>query len=207
MQERGEALAQRTGLNQDAAKAMVELQCGGIQLPSIELPFDDPEMAGKNEGDVLEDSAWYVGETMADPVEGVNYGRDKAIIMQRADGTLWIHSFAHGKTIYELRWDAASIRKLVEAAADADAVALFVRLAVENRLDEQACDSMRDYLARRCRAKLGTIARSLKRAKRRRPPGCAGRRSGKGSMPRAPTRGRGWRRRRPMRPGCRWWRS
>ena len=40
--------------------------------------------------------------TLADPLEGVEYGRGKAKIMRRADGTVWIHSFAHGRTDYEL---------------------------------------------------------------------------------------------------------
>ena len=34
--------------------------------------------------------------------------------MRRADGTPWIHSFAHGRTIYELKHDAASVRKAME---------------------------------------------------------------------------------------------
>ena len=51
----------------------------------------------------------FVGETLADPLEGVAYGRCKAKVMRRADGSLWIHSFAHGRTTYELKLDAAAL--------------------------------------------------------------------------------------------------
>ena len=60
-------------------------------------------LAGCTVGDVLADPERYVGETLADPLEGVDYGRCCAMIMRRADGTPWIHSFAHGRTIYELQ--------------------------------------------------------------------------------------------------------
>ena len=76
--------------------------------PDIELPFDDPELAGCTVGDVLADPERFEGETLADPLEGVAYGRCVAKIMRRADGTPWIHSFAHGRTIYELKHDATS---------------------------------------------------------------------------------------------------
>jgi hypothetical protein len=50
---------------------------------------------------VLANPDRFVGETLADPLEGIEYGRCKAKIMRRADGSLWIHSFAHGRTVYE----------------------------------------------------------------------------------------------------------
>jgi len=56
---------------------------------------------------VLEHPARYDGATLADPIEGVAYGRCKAKVMRRDDGTPFIHSLAHGtSTIYELRYDA-----------------------------------------------------------------------------------------------------
>jgi hypothetical protein len=32
----------------------------------------------------------------ADPIEGIEYGRCKAKIMLRRNGSVWINSFAHG---------------------------------------------------------------------------------------------------------------
>ena len=88
--------------------------------PDIVLPFDDPELAGCTVGDVLADPERFEGETLADPLEGVGYGRCGAKIMRRADGTPWIHSFAHGRTIYELKHDAAAVREAMEKAAKED---------------------------------------------------------------------------------------
>ena len=39
------------------------------------LPFDDPMLAGRTVGDVLADPERFEGETLADPLEGVAYGR------------------------------------------------------------------------------------------------------------------------------------
>ena len=38
-------------------------------------------------------------------MEGVDYGRCKAMVMRGDDGNLFIHSFAHGRSIYLLRYD------------------------------------------------------------------------------------------------------
>src|SRR5262249_10167272 len=79
-------------------------------------------------GDVLANPKRFVGATLADPLEGVDYGRDKAMIMRRDDGTPWIHSFAHGRTIYKLKHDATSVREAMEKAEKGDVVATFTRL-------------------------------------------------------------------------------
>ena len=93
-------LAERTGLSRQHAMRVVERQCQGTLLPHVTLPFDDPELAGITVADVLADPARFEGATLADPLEGVEYGRCKARIMRRADGSPWIHSFAHGRTVY-----------------------------------------------------------------------------------------------------------
>ena len=41
-------------------------------------------------GDVLENPVRYEGATLADPVEGIGYGRCKAKVMLRANGVPWI---------------------------------------------------------------------------------------------------------------------
>ena len=52
--------------------------------------------------DVLADPDRYVGETLADPLEGIDYGRGKAMVLRRRDGTLMINSYAHGGIKYQL---------------------------------------------------------------------------------------------------------
>jgi hypothetical protein len=134
-----EAQAQKlvacTGMSEKAARQVIVRQCEGVLRPDIVLPFDDPELASCTVGDVLTDPERFEGETLADPLEGVAYGRCVAKIMRQADGTPWIHSFAHGRTIYELKHDAAGVRKALEAAAKDDVVTTFARLSVAADLD------------------------------------------------------------------------
>ena len=61
-------------------------------LASVELPFDDPDLAGMTVADVLDDPARFVGETLADPIEGVEDGRCKAKVMWDGVGLPFIHS-------------------------------------------------------------------------------------------------------------------
>jgi hypothetical protein len=98
----------------------VKARHGGILLPDVELDFDDPGVV--TIATVLAAPDKFVGETLADPLEGVDYGRCKAKVMRRSDGTLVIHSFAHGGGLYFLRHDArsasAAVAKAVAALAD-----------------------------------------------------------------------------------------
>jgi hypothetical protein len=84
------------GYSKGQALALVELQCRGVLLPSVELPFDDDDLTGRTVGDVLANPPAFAGETLADPNEGVEYGRGKAMVMRRANGSVWINTFAHG---------------------------------------------------------------------------------------------------------------
>ena len=68
-------LVARTGMTAKAARQVIIRQCEGVLRPDIELPFDDPELAGCTVGDVLADPERFEGETLADPLEGVAYGR------------------------------------------------------------------------------------------------------------------------------------
>jgi len=99
------ALALRAGIPLDDARLTIEHQCDGVLLSDIVLEFDDPAYAGRTVGDVLADPEKFEGLTLADPIEGIEYGRCKAKIMRRADGTPWINSFAHGRTAYVLQSD------------------------------------------------------------------------------------------------------
>jgi hypothetical protein len=104
----------KRGIAPAAARKVALSWSRGTLLPAVVLEFDDPELVGITVGDVLADPKTYLGETLADPLEGIDYGPCKAMIMQRADGSLFIHSFAHGRGIYELRLDEATVRAAVE---------------------------------------------------------------------------------------------
>jgi putative DNA primase/helicase len=95
-------LVKRTGCSLESARRTIERRIEGVLLPGDVLPFDSPEFQGVTVAEVLADPDRYVGATLADPQEGPDYGRGKAKVMRRADGGLWIHSFAHGRATYEL---------------------------------------------------------------------------------------------------------
>ena len=47
-------------------------------------------------------------------MEGIDYGRCKAMVMRDDDGALFIHSFAHGRSFYSLRHDLKSSKEAFE---------------------------------------------------------------------------------------------
>jgi hypothetical protein len=157
----------KRGISRRAALEAVRKQCSGVLLPTIALPFDDPELAGATVADVLADPERFEGETLADPLEGVEYGRCKARIMRRANGTVWINSFAHGRTVYEIKLDAAAIRAAMAAADVGDVVAVFIELALRAAIEPADEEALVAYARERTgTGGLRAIQRQLKQARR-----------------------------------------
>ncbi len=144
-----EQIASRNGCTVEVARYLVERQNRGILLPSVTLTFDAAEMQSVTVGDVLANPARFVGATLADPVEGVEYGRCKAKVMQREDGSLWINSFAHGRTVYDLKLDAATVESALNKAPVNEVVATFVRLALAADLEADQQEHLRDLASKR----------------------------------------------------------
>jgi hypothetical protein len=159
--EQAARLASRSGMTQAAAAEIVARQCNGVLLPDIVLPFDDPDLAGATVTDVLADPEKFVGATLADPLEGIDYGACKAKIMRRADGSLWINSFAHGRATYELRLDAKAVRAILKQTAKPDVVKQFVRYAQIAELSDDEAEELRNYTAKRSGISKSTIAKAL----------------------------------------------
>ena len=140
--------AAKPDLTEKAARQIIIRQYEGILRPDVVLPWDDSELSGCTVADVLADPAKFAGETMSDPLEGPEYGRCVAMVMIRNDGTPWIHSFAHGRTIYALKYDAASVRKAMEAAEKADVVKVFTSFSVIADLDGIEAEELRQLAMR-----------------------------------------------------------
>ena len=158
-------LVARTGMELSRARRIVERQCSGVLLPDIVLPFDEAEFAESTVADVIADPDRFEGATLADPLEGVDYGRCKACIMRRKDGTPWIHSFAHGRTTYELRYDfAAALAALQQGAPDA-AAKRFVNLVLSGDLAADEVEQLRDLAAQRADVGKRPLDRMLKAAR------------------------------------------
>ena len=161
-------LAQRTGILVAVAAQEIARQCDGVLLPDVELPFDDEEFARRTVGDVLADPARFEGATLADPLEGVDYGTCKARIMRRADGTPWINSFAHGRTVYELKHNSTTVCAAMDKAADSAVVQTLVRLSLVADLSPAELEQLRNTAAERSGVNKRTISMMLKAAQQER---------------------------------------
>ena len=167
VQENKERLIAR-GIEPAAAARAIDRQCDGILRPSVVLQFDDPELAGKTVADVLADPNRFEGETLADPLEGVEYGTGKAKIMLRGDGTPWIHSFAHGRTVYQLRYDYVAAVAGVAQAPREQVVLVFVRFVLGGDLGDDEIEQLRDIAADRAGVGKRAVMARLKSARKER---------------------------------------
>jgi hypothetical protein len=114
----------------------IERRCAGILHPATVLEFDDPELKGTKVADVLDAPDKFIDETLADPIEGVDYGRGKAKVLAGGGGSIVIHSFAHGLgTTYALRYDKNAIEAAVRAAKPEDKVEVLLRGIVQGDVD------------------------------------------------------------------------
>ena len=139
-------ISARSGVSIAEARRMLERQCAGVLTPGVVLPFDDPQLAGGTVADVLADPNRFEGETLADPLEGPQYGYCKAKIMRGRDGNLWIHSFAHGGGAFVLRLDADAAVKALNAVPAEEVGNSFIRLALTADLTPVDIERLRDIV-------------------------------------------------------------
>jgi len=156
-------LVEHAGMDLRRARRTIERQCDSVLLPDVALPFDDPELEGKTVADVLANPADFEGETLADPIEGPEYGPGKAMIMRRADGSVWINSFAHGGASYELRQDFAAVKAALEKTAKDDVPETFVQLVLAADLSEAEVEQLKHIAADRSGVGVRALAATLKR--------------------------------------------
>ena len=88
------------GLSEEEAEKIATDAANYILQPEFELEFD--ELGQCTVREVLADPENYVGQTLADPLEGIAYGRGKAKVFRQADARVMINSFAHGGIKYQL---------------------------------------------------------------------------------------------------------
>jgi AAA domain len=87
-------------LEADACAAVRRISDGGDLDLLFELHFD--RLGVVTVADVTADPKTYVEQPLADPIEGVAYGRGTAKLYKYPDGLLWVNSFAHGGCTYML---------------------------------------------------------------------------------------------------------
>ena len=155
-----------------SASRLVAARHRGVLLPHLDLEFD--HLGIVSVAAVLAEPDRFIGETLADPLEGVDYGRCKAKVMRGDDGGLFIHSFAHGRTIYQLRHDARSAKAAVAQAPIEGLIdcAMAIWAATEMEVDE-----LEDFVAtvakaagiglRAVKARIAKECRKQEQAKRK----------------------------------------
>jgi hypothetical protein len=159
-------IAEHADISKAAAERIVKKQCDGMLLPSVELEFDDPEFVGCTVGDVLANPDRFIGATLADPIDGICYGRCKAKITRRTDGWPFIHSLAHGlSTIYELRYDVVTIEAAMLAADPKDAADVLVELLQHAEINRTQEDYLRELACKRAGLKVRSLAARIKEAR------------------------------------------
>src|SRR6516165_3793495 len=159
-----ERISTKSGLPIISASRLVAARHRGVLLPHLDLDFDHLGMVSVAE--VLADPDRFAGETLADPLEGVDYGRCKAKVMRGDDGGLFIHSFAHGRARYLLRHDARSAKA---AIAQAPVDGLIDHAVALLAMTEMEADELEDFVATVAqKARVGVQAVKARIAKDRR---------------------------------------
>jgi hypothetical protein len=136
--ELAERISTKSGTPLATALRLVKARHRGVLHSGVELEFD--HLGVVTVGAVLADPDHYVGATLADPMEGVDYGRCKAKMMRGDDGALLIHSFAHGRSLYHLRHDLESAKAAFEKAASGGVDAAMAILAQAELEDDEVGD-------------------------------------------------------------------
>jgi len=135
-------ISAKSGMPITSALRLVSARHHGVLLPDLDLDFDHHGIVSV--AAVLADPDRFIGETLADPLEGADYGRCKAKVMRGDDGGLFIHSFAHGRALYLLRRDARSAKA---AIAQAPVEGLIDYAMVILATTEMEADEHEDFVA------------------------------------------------------------
>jgi uncharacterized protein YheU (UPF0270 family) len=157
-------MSERHGIPLATAQRFVGARHRGVLLPHLQLAFDHHE--GVSVLDILQAPERFVGETLADPLEGVSYGRGKAMVIRASDGGLIIHSFAHGRGLYRLRYDGASAIRALDGVLKEGfidgAMAIFAQAEMEP--DEMA--RFAESVAKKSGVKITAVKARMKTTRR-----------------------------------------
>ena len=161
-------VAAKSGMPTVTAARFVAMRHNGVLLPHLTLEFD--ELGPVSVSEVLDDPDRFVGETLADPLEGIDYGRCKAMVMRADDGSHFIHSFAHGRAIYHLRYDARTAIAALDKAPAGGIVDFGMAIWAVSHLEEDELQEFTSALAKAAGIKptavKARIAKALKERQR-----------------------------------------
>jgi hypothetical protein len=137
-----EQISAKSGMPITLASRLVAARHQGVLLPHLDLDFD--HLGIVSVAAVLADADRFIGETLADPLEGADCGRSKAKVMPGYDGGLFIHSFAHGRAFYRLRHDARSAKAAIGQAPVEGLIDYAMAILA---ISEMEPDELEDFIA------------------------------------------------------------
>jgi len=159
--ELAEKISAKSATPLATALRLVQARHRGVLYPDVELEFD--RLGLMRVGAVLTGADRYVGETLADPMEGVDYGRCKAKVLRADDGALFIHSFAHGRGLYSLRHDLKSAKEAFEKIPGGGTVDDAMAILTQAELEEDEVDEFAAHVSKKTSAGIRSVKARIKK--------------------------------------------
>jgi len=129
-------IADREGTPIEVASRQVKARHDGVLTPGMSLVMDDEALGEVTVADVLKNPDAFIGETLADPLEGPAYGPCKAMVMHDRDtGGVFINSFAHGGARYRLCYDRSLLEELLHAADPKHVIDIFMAKEAQSHIE------------------------------------------------------------------------
>ena len=94
------------------------------------------------------------------------YGRCKAKIILRSDGSVRIHSFAHGRTVYDLKYGVCKVKEILDATPNSELVGVFAKLVLTADLAAHDRERFRNSVYTRTEVNKRTIDDAVRGAEK-----------------------------------------
>ena len=129
-------IAHREGIPIEVARRQVKARHEEVLMPGMTLVMDDEGLGDVTVAKVLKNPDAFIGETLADPLEGPSYGPGKAMVMadRNTDG-VFIHSFAHGGARHRLCYDRSLLEEVLRAADPEHVSDIFIAKEAQSHIE------------------------------------------------------------------------
>jgi hypothetical protein len=152
------SVAERHNITKAKARVIVESRLEHRLLPDDVIFTDDMEPIAIKA--IMEDADSYHGMVVRDPLEP-EYGKSKAKIFVDDDGVC-IHSFAHGKQVYRLKYDVDYVMAKLATVAKEDLEATWQHHYKNMEATPTGKEKIAKYLAKEIGASKGAVLSEMK---------------------------------------------
>jgi hypothetical protein len=162
-------IADRQGIPVETASRQVKARHDGVLMPEMTLVMDDEGLGDVTVAEILKNPDAFIGETLADPLEGPSYGPDKAMVMpdRNTDG-VFINSFAHGGARYRLCYDRSLLEEVLGAADPKHVTDIFIAKKAQAHIEPDDEDALVDLVSQLSGIRKRPITQRLKQERDRR---------------------------------------